>query len=166
MKKGGLILFLGLLLGAGAFAGFYLLGTASTRVMLRESQPELLWLKKEFKLGDAEFDRIARLHAAYLPQCRERCRRIEAQNQKLRQLLAQADTLTPEIQDLLAQRAHTRAECEAEMLKHFLAVSRTMPPAQGRRYLAWVQQQTFMHGQGMEAHHHTTDQGAADEPHP
>ena len=166
MKKGGRILLLGLLLGAAAFAGFYFLGTAPTRVMLREPQPELIWLKKEFKLSDAEFDRIARMHAAYLPQCRERCRRIEEQNQKLQQLLVQANTVTPEIQNLLAERAKTRADCETEMLKHFLAVSRTMPPAQGRRYLAWVQQQTFMHGQAMEAHHHPADPHTADEPHP
>jgi hypothetical protein len=155
MKKGGLILVFGLLLGMAAFAGFYYLGTASCRGLLRGSQPELAWLKKEFNLSDAEFARISELHAAYLPQCAERCRHIEEQNQKLEQLLAQTNAVTAEIRNLLAERAKTRAECEAEMLKHFLEVSRTMPPEQGRRYLAWVEQQTVLHAQGMEQRHHS-----------
>jgi hypothetical protein len=40
------------------------------------------------------------------------------------------------------------------MLKHFIAVSQTMPPEQGRRYLAWVEKQTFMRGEAMERQHH------------
>jgi hypothetical protein len=41
---------------------------------------------------------------------------------------------------LLAERSKMRADCEAEMLQHFLGISRTMPPEQGRQYLAWVEQ--------------------------
>jgi small-conductance mechanosensitive channel len=160
MKKSALILLLGLLVSAGAFSGFYYFGTVRCRDMMRESKPELAWLKKEFKLSDAEFARILQLHEAYLPQCRERCMRVKDQDAKLQQLLAQAKAVTPEVQSLLAERAKTRAECEAEMLKHFLEVSRTMPPQQGQRYLAWVQQQTSLRGQGMEQRHRI-----ADEPH-
>ena len=47
MKKGGWILLLGLILGTGAFSGFYYLGTASCRNLMREPQPELAWLKQE-----------------------------------------------------------------------------------------------------------------------
>ncbi len=153
MKKGFLILLVGLLLGTAGFCAFYYLGTAPSREMLRNPQPELAWLKKEFKISDAEFARISELHAAYLPRCAERCRAIEEQNQKLRALIAQATNMTPEIQGVLTARARMRADCEAEMMKHFLDVSRTMPPEQGRRYLAWVQEQTFLHGQSMEARH-------------
>lgn len=160
MKKSGIILLLGLLACTAAFAGFYYFGTASCRGLMRETQPELAWLKKEFHLSDAEFAHISQLHQAYLPQCRERCRLVRQQDEKLQQLLAQAKTVTPEIQTLLAERAKMRADCEAEMLKHFLAVSATMPPEQGRRYLAWVQAQTSLRGQAMEERHR-----AADEPH-
>ena len=153
MKKGAAILLVGLLLAVGTFAGVYHLGTASCRAMMREPQPELAWLKKEFNLSDTELTRITQLHEAYLPQCRERCRRIEELNAKLQQLLAPAATVTPEIQSLLAERAKLRADCEAEMLQHFLQVSRTMPPEQGRRYLVWVEQQTSLSGQGMERRH-------------
>ncbi len=165
MKKGLVILVLGLVLGTAAFAAFYYLGTASCRDLMREPQPELAWLKKEFKLSDSEFERVARLHAAYLPQCAARCQRIEELNQKLRESLAAATNLTAEIQGLLAQRATMRADCEAEMMKHFLEVSRTMPPEQGRRYLAWVQEQTLLHGQGMEARHRTEPGGATEHHH-
>jgi hypothetical protein len=157
MKKGVLILLLGLLLGTAGYGGFYYLGTASCRDMMRESQPELAWLKKEFNLSDAEFTRISQLHEAYLPQCAARCQRIEAQNQKLQELFAQSTNVTPQIQELLLERARTRAECETEMLKHFLEVSRTMPPEQGRRYLEWVEQQTLLHRQSMESRHHSED---------
>ena len=160
MKRGPVILLLGLLACAAAFSAIYFLGTVHCRGMMREPKPELAWLKKEFKLSDAEFARISQLHEAYLPECRGRCKRIKEQDEKLQQLLALARTVTPEIQNLLADRARTRAECEAEMLKHFLEVSRTMPPKQGERYLAWIQQQSSLRGQGMEQR-----QGMADEPH-
>src|SRR5258708_34947703 len=132
MKKSALILLLGLLVSTAAFAGFYFLGTASCRDMMREPKPELAWLKKEFHLSDVEFTRISQMHDAYLPQCRERCMRIAEEDGQLQELLATATNMTPEIQNLLAERAKTRTDCEAEMLKHFLAVSRTMPPEQGR----------------------------------
>ncbi len=153
MNKGGLILLLGLLLGAAAFSGFYYLGTVSCRHIMHEPQPELAWLKSEFGLSDAEFARITKLHEAYLPQCAERCQVIEEQNRKLKDMLAKTGTVTPEIQDLLVERAKTRARCEAEMLKHFGEVSRAMPAEQGRRYLTWVQQETVLRPQNMETRH-------------
>jgi hypothetical protein len=160
MKKGLLIFLLGLFAAAAAFAGIYFFGTLHCRSMMRETKPELAWLKKEFGLTDAEFTRVSQLHEAYLPLCRERCKRIQQQDAKLRELLARSKTVTPEIQNLLAERARTRSECEAEMLAHFLEVSRTMPPKQGERYLAWVEKQTSLRGQGMQERH-----DMADEPH-
>ena len=161
MKKGAAILLLGLVVGVGAFFGLYYAGTASCREMLREPQPELAWLKREFKLSDAEFTRVSELHAAYLPECAARCQRIEEENGKLRGLFSKSSEVTPEIRDLLAERAKTRADCEAEMMKHFIDVSRTMPAEQGRRYLAWVQEQTVLRGQAMEERHRTDQDGHA-----
>jgi hypothetical protein len=157
MKKAGLILLAGLLLSTAAFSGFYYFGTASCRAMMSEPQPELAWLKKEFKLSDTEVARITRLHEAYLPQCAQHCTRIAELNDKLEQLLSQASSVTPEIQSVLSERAKVRADCEAEMLSHFLEVSRMMPPQQGQRYLEWVEQQTCLGGQGMEARHHSME---------
>lgn len=153
MKKTAFILLIGLFLASGAFSVFYFCGTASNRAMMSEPQPELAWLKKEFKLSDAEFSRISQLHEAYLPKCAQRCMRIAEFNNKLEQLLGQSASVTPEIQGLLAERAKLRADCEAEMLNHFLEVSRMMPAEQGRRYLQWVEQQTCLSGQSMEQQH-------------
>jgi hypothetical protein len=161
MKKAALVLLLGLCLGTAAFTGFYYLGTSRAREMLKESEPELAWLKHEFNLSDAEYTRVNALHEAYLPRCAERCRLIEAQNACLREMLATNQAVTPELQNVLVERAKTRAQCEADMLKHFQEVSRAMPPEQGRRYLAWVQEQTVLRAQPMEARHKMTDDAPA-----
>jgi hypothetical protein len=165
MKKGTIIFLLGLLLATAGFSGFYYLGTASCREMMHEPQPELAWLKKEFKLSDAEFTRISQLHAAYLPQCAARCQRIEELNQKLKRLFSQATTVTSEIQGLLTERAKMRAACEAEMMKHFMDVSQTMPAEQGKRYLVWVEQLAFLQDQAMEERHRTSPAGHANHHH-
>jgi hypothetical protein len=155
VKRPAFILILGLAGCLLAFTAVYFLGTAGARGMMQEAQPELAWLKKEFKLRDAEYQRILALHQEYLPKCAERCRYIEEQNEELRRLLTEAHDVTPEIVAVMNKRAQMRAECEAEMLKHFFAVSRTMPPEQGRRYLAWIEEQTFLRGSAMEQQHKT-----------
>lgn len=152
MFRGYQILVLGVVVAALAYAGFYLAGTARSRQMLHSPQPELAWLKQEYHLSDAEFARISKLHNAYLPQCEARCRKIAEVSAKLEKALAGASGVTPEIKELLAERANMRAQCQAEMLEHFFAVSRTMPPEEGRRYLAWVQQQTCFEDTMMAGH--------------
>lgn len=148
MKTTVAIILAGALLGAGAFCGLYYWGTASHRGLLQEETPELAWLKKEFKLADAELARIARLHQAYQPQCAEMCRRIDEQGRKLQALIDRTNTMTPEIAAALGEAARLRGECQRDMLGHFFEVSRTMPPAQGRRYLDWIARRTFMPSHG------------------
>jgi hypothetical protein len=149
MKKGVLILMLGLALAAAAYGCVYFFCTSSARNLEQSSQPELAWLKQEFNLSDSEFKRISELHAAYLPQCAEMCRQVEAQNQRLKALLAATNQMTTEIESAVAESARLRGVCQRNMLRHFYDVSRTMPPEQGRRYLAWVQERTFMCSEGM-----------------
>ena len=153
-RSGSIILVVGLALAFLAYFGGYFAGTARHRAMLRSDVPELAWLKEEFNLSEAEFQRITELHEAYLPKCGERCTLIDAKNNELRQLLAQAGTVTPEIERKLAEAAALRLECEKAMLAHFLAVSKAMPPEQGKRYLAWIEQQTFMPEHRMAGHQH------------
>ena len=158
MKRGLLILALGLVGAVVAYCCVYLMGTAKPRAMMQSPQPELAWLKHEFNLGDAEFKRISELHAGYLPQCKERCLRIDELNNKLTEVLTSATQVTPEIEKLLNERAQMRAMCQAEMLKHFFEVSRTMPPEQGKRYLAWARDNTCLREQAMD---HGADNHAA-----
>jgi hypothetical protein len=137
MKRGLLILLLGLLACVATFLGAYQAGIASHREMLHAPVPELAWLKKEFHLSDAEFSRIAELHAAYQPQCQQHCQIIEAQNEKLQQLLATNTSGNAGNRNAARRTRRHTAECGTAMLKHFLEVSRAMPPEQGRHYLAW-----------------------------
>jgi Heavy-metal resistance len=151
MKSAIVILVAGVLACAAAFFGFYFLGTASHRELLHGHAPELAWLKREFGISDAEFTRVTKLHEAYEPQCQEMCRRIDEQTTKLKTLLAATNTVTSEMEATLAESARLRAECQRNMLRHFFAVSQTMPPEQGRRYIEWISERTFgmahrMHG--------------------
>lgn len=149
MKRAVTILVGGVLVAGAAYCLVYILGTAPHREILASQTPELRWLKKEFNLNEGEFARLTHLHEGYLPECERRCRLIEEQNQKLGQLLANTTNVTPEIQGVLIERARLRAECQAAMLGHFFEVSRLMPAEQGKRYLAWVQEQTCLRDQAM-----------------
>ena len=159
MKRLQLILLLGLLgaamaYGAGYFWRLHLAGGVSTSAL-----DELGWLKQEFRLSGTEFARIQSLHATYLPHCRAMCAQVEAVNERLRGLLNATNQVTPEIAKALSEAAEIRARCQGMMFDHFYEVSRAMPPEQGRRYLAWVQQQTLLptyHGTG-----HSTNSGPA-----
>jgi hypothetical protein len=138
MKRLGLIVGVGLLICVAAYCGAYFFGTAPARRMAQEKYPELAWLKKEFNLSDPEFTRIVGLHDAYQPCCAEMCRRIAAKNAEIREALTKGNEITPELEQKLAEAAAIRAECQKAMLKHFFEVSRSMPPEEGKRYLAWV----------------------------
>ena len=144
MKRVVLIFAVGLIVALAAYCGFYAMGTAAHRDLLQSQSPELFWLKKEFNLSDAELTRIAKLHEAYRPHCVEMCRRIDQQNAKLKRLLAATNTMTPEVEQFLAEAAQLRSECQRDMLRHFFAVSQTMPPEQGRRYLEWILERTVL----------------------
>ena len=149
MKKGVLILVLGLIAAAVAYGCIYFACTVSARSLQRSDKPELAWLKVEFDLNDAEFKRVSDLHEAYLPQCREMCIQIDAQNTKLQKLLAGATDVSPEIERELVESSRLRTECQTMMLRHFFQVSQTMPPEQGRRYLSWVEAKAFLPDYGM-----------------
>ena len=140
-----MIILAGLALGALAYAGMYRAATADSCCRVETNTPELAWLKQEFHLSDAEFTRISQLHEQYLSGCAERCHRIDLRNEELAKLLAATNTVTPQIQQALAECAQLRAQCQAAMLQHFYEVSRTMPLEQGKRYLAWVQSKTLLH---------------------
>ena len=144
MSRSLVILLLGLSLGLVGGAGTYWGMTSGHRAILRKEQPELAWLQREFELSDADYERIVGLHQAYLPRCAELCARIAGTESRIRTLLDQTDQVTPEIEELLVEAARTRVECQTSMLEHFFAVSRAMPPEQGRRYLVWVREKTFL----------------------
>jgi hypothetical protein len=143
MKRSLAIFCLGIAAAILAYSTLYLSATAPCRAAMRAGTPELLWLKQEFKLKDADYQRICDLHAGYLPKCREMCARIAAKNVELRAILAGTNSVTPDIERKLVEIAQLRAQCQKNMLEHFYAVSRAMPPEEGRRYLDWIQARTL-----------------------
>ena len=153
MKRPLFILVAGLALAVAAYSGVYYAGTARSCCTNPGNSPELAWLKDEFHLSDAEFKHVTEMHEQYLIGCAERCRRIDEKNRAIAQLLTAANGMTPEIERALAESALLRAECQKIMLQHFYDVSRTMPPEQGKRYLAWVQSKTVLSDAHNEMHH-------------
>jgi hypothetical protein len=150
MRRTLLILIAGLLLAVGGFCAIYFAKVSSKPRLPANTAPELAWLKTEFKLGDAEFNRIAALHSAYYPECQEMCRRIAQKNTELKTLLSKATTVTPEIEKALAEAAQMRAHCQKLMLNHFYEVAQAMPAPQRDRYLSWVQDHTLFFNHGID----------------
>ena len=149
MKRGVLILVLGLIAASVGYGCIYQACTASARTLQRSDLPELAWLKQEFSLSATEFKRVAELHSAYLPQCRQMCRQIDVHNTELQMILAGATNVSPRIDESLAEAARLRSECQRMMLRHFFQVAQTMSPEQGRRYLSWVKEKAFQPNYGM-----------------
>ncbi len=143
MKRTLLILTLGLGLAAAGYEGAHWAASAPARREMCAPDPGLAWLKDEFKVDDAAFGRMAAMHAAYVAQCQERCAVIASNNALLTARIVKNGGMTPAIEKEMDEIARLRADCEKETLKHFLAVSRLMPPEQGQRYLAWILEQAF-----------------------
>jgi len=143
MTRAWSVAILGLLLGSAAFFGLSAAKTAGLRRLELECGPDLVWLKQEFHLSEADFTRIRVLHEEYKPKCAEMCRRVDEQHRELARLLQTATEVTPEIAEVMNRAAQLRKQCQIEMLGHFFRVSQAMPPDEGRRYLAWMQEQTL-----------------------
>jgi hypothetical protein len=143
MKRPTIVLVAGLLAAVAGYGALFYHGTKEQREMLRSTVPELAWLKKEFHLGDPEFERVTRLHEGYLPRCEELCQRIAAKNVELQQMVTSPNVDTKAVELKLKEAGDLRVECQRNMFHHFLEVSRQMPPEQGRRYLQWVHQRTL-----------------------
>jgi hypothetical protein len=139
-----LIIVLGALaLGVAVFAGSYLVSQRACVMSMTNPADDLSWLRNEFHLNKAEMARIRQLHEGYMPQCAEMCARIAAKKQELAETLANGANVTADAQKKLTELGELRAQCQAQMLRHFIAISQVMPPEQGRRYLAEMQRLTL-----------------------
>jgi hypothetical protein len=162
MNRSLVILLGALVLGFALFGGSYFAGKRACR--MTSSADDLSWLRDEFHLSDAEMARIQKLHEGYLPKCAEMCAKIAAKKAELETALNGFTNVNAAAQQKLTELAELRAQCQAQMLQHFTEVSQTMPPEQGRRYLAEMQrltlgfheqtEQTMSGSMGHEHHHH------------
>jgi len=110
------------------------------------AKDDLSWLKKEFRLSGVEMQRVQQLHEGYLPLCREMCGKIAEKQNEVEKALGNGEA--PEAK--LIELATLRAQCQAQMLRHFEEVSRAMPPEQGKRYLSEMQRLTLGFHQDLE----------------
>jgi len=143
MKRPLLILIGALTLGVAIFAGSFFTARHTTMMCCEKPADDLNWLRLEFHLSDADMARIREMHEGYLPKCAEMCAKIAAKKTELATVLGNSTNFTAEAQTKLNELAALRAQCQAQMLQHFVAVSQTMPPEQGQRYLAEMKQLTL-----------------------
>ena len=149
MNRSLVILLGALVLCVALFGGSYFAGQRACR--MTRSADDLSWLRDEFHLSDAEMARIQKLHEGYLPKCADMCAKIAAKKSELEMALGGATNVNPVAQQKLAELAVLRAQCQAQMLQHFIEVSQTMPPEQGHRYLDEMQRLTLgLHEQTIE----------------
>ncbi len=106
------------------------------------SADDLDWLRREFRLSDAEMARVRQLHQGYLPKCRAMCAQIAAKKLELQSAL-DSGRGEPRGGAEACGIGGLAAQCQAQMLRHFDEVSQAMPPEQGRRYLAEMQRLTL-----------------------
>ena len=139
-----LIVVLGaLVVGLAVFAGSYFAGQRAGVIYCANPADDLIWLRTEFHLSDADMARVRQLHESYLPQCMKMCAMIAAKKAEIRSTLANGTNVTADAEKKLAELGELRAQCQAQMLRHFIAVSQAMPPEEGRRYLAEMEKITL-----------------------
>ena len=161
MRRPLLILVALLLAGTAIVGSSYLLARRICVHELAAGADDLAWLRHEFRLSDAEMERVRQLHEGYLPKCHENCALIASKKRELQAELDKAQGMTSEARQKLTEVAALRAQCQANMLAHFYEVSQAMPPEQGRRYLAEMQRLTLGFHEQLE----NTMTGDASSPH-
>jgi len=98
----------------------------------------LVWLRTDFRLDDAQFEAIQKLHQSYSEVCERHCLAIQEAAMSRNALKAAPN---PEA-SVLAAAEHRLEElrrvCESAIAAHVREVAAQMSPDQGRRYLALV----------------------------
>lgn len=157
MNRSLVILVGALALGMAVFSGSYFTARHATTACCSNPTDELSWLRTEFHLSDSEMARIRQLHEGYRPQCAAICAKIAEKQGELDALLGNSTNITAEAQVKLNEIAALRAQCQTQMLQHFVMVSQAMPPDEGHRYLAEMKQLTL-------GNHEQIEQSMSDQP--
>ncbi|MEY4484516.1 MAG: hypothetical protein RL693_1968 [Verrucomicrobiota bacterium] len=140
MKRGLWILAAALLAGLAGFAithwqccEFLTGKTASAHGSSR--MPELEWLRREFKLTEAQFAKVSELHLAYRPTCESLCMKVMTSHDRVKKLVGSGIEISPELKAALNDHAQLHVECQTAMLKHLYQTAACLSPEQARRYL-------------------------------
>jgi hypothetical protein len=132
-------LLVALLVGLGVAVGAFLvctyLATQPIRAINAAPDAELLWLRSEFKLTDAQFAQIKSLHEKYSGQCGVMCGEIAGVNARLDHLISEGHEVTPELSSAMDEAVRVQANCRRAMLTHIYSVAGNMDPPQAARYV-------------------------------
>lgn len=143
MRRPLLVLLAAVAIASALFTACYFAAARLRAPAPDAAADELDWLRTEFRLSADELARVRAVHNGYQPECAAMCVRIGEKNRELDTLLAASTNVTPAVEQKLAEVAALRAECQAQMLRHFHQVSALLPPEQGRRYLAEMRRLTL-----------------------
>jgi hypothetical protein len=145
MKRFLIVLVMAVAFGIASYRISYHCDMASVVVTPDGTDAELGWLKHEFALTPAQYEKILALHRAYSPVCAGHCARYREVHQRLDTLLKNQTTWTPEAGAALDELARIQSECHVSMLKYAYGVAACMSPEEGRRYLDMIKLQ-LVHG--------------------
>jgi Spy/CpxP family protein refolding chaperone len=140
MKKNLFVFTVILLLAAGSYLGYYHFATAHTSSMLCAVDGEMEWLRHEFKLTDAQFEKIKELHAAYRPRCARMCEKIAASRASLDHQIDASQSVTAGVESAFKEYTASEEECRLGMLGHIYEVSAVMSPESRARYLQMMKE--------------------------
>ena len=140
------ILFATIAVGFGAFWFCTFFGTADLRAVSSGRDAGLVWLRREFHLTDAQFQRIQALQTAYAGKCDLMCQQIMNANAALDAAISRNRRVTPEIQQAMGEVARVQQECRQSMLAHIYEVSEQMNPNSAEQYLQIMKQRIIQPG--------------------
>ncbi|PTX91909.1 hypothetical protein DB346_23410 [Verrucomicrobia bacterium LW23] len=154
MNRGIFILLLLVLAVAGWTCG-YLWGGPDKLYWLRSSNPgssihaahgggedsdmDLEWLRREFRLTPEQFDAVRRLHQDYEPRCAAMCDRIVQSRRRIKDVLSRKLEVDAEVELAVRESAEVWQECQLAMLRHIRNVGQAMDPEQGTRYITLME---------------------------
>jgi CRISPR/Cas system-associated endonuclease Cas1 len=131
---------IGLLVAVAAAAGLvsFKLGRESDIRDALQKQDALAWLRTDFRLNDAQFTVIRKLHDSYSLVCEEHCRAIQEAATARNTLKAAAQPDAAALAAAERRVQELRLVCETAIAAHVRQVAAEMSPDEGRRYLALV----------------------------
>lgn len=126
-RLAGFLFFLALLAGT-------VLWIARESLRPRESNQErgLRWLREEYHLDDATFQKVAALHESYFATCDKMCREIKEAS---RPLLMRPRRPSGSTAGMHQRERQLCDQCERAAKQHLHQVAELMPPQEGQRFL-------------------------------
>jgi hypothetical protein len=98
----------------------------------------LAWLRTDFRLNDAQFEAIRKLHQAYSVVCERHCEAIQEAAMSRNALKVAPNTERAVLAGAERKLEELRLVCENAIAAHVREVAAQMSPDQGQRYLALV----------------------------